>query len=79
MRSVTQFLKVEGHNSLVRDVSSNAIISTNDADYNAFQKKREIDKKNKQLISDQLKTIETLKCEMSEIKSMLSELLKGKQ
>lgn len=79
MRSLTQFLKVEGHNSLVRDVSSNAIISTDDAEYKAFQKKREIEKRNKKAINKQSEDIESLKNEMSEIKGMLIELLKGKQ
>ena len=77
MRSVNKFLKVEGHNALVRDVSSNAIIATNDNEFKAYQKKREIEKRNKQLIEDQLQQIESLKSDVNEIKNMLSQLLKG--
>ena len=77
MRSVNKFLKVEGHNALVRDVSSNAIIATNDNEFKAYQKKREIAKRNKQLIEDQLQQIESLKSDVNEIKNMLSQLLKG--
>lgn len=77
MRSVNKFLKVEGHHALVRDVASNAIISTNDSEFKAYQKRREIEKNNKKLIDDQLHDIEALKSDINEIKSMLSQLIKG--
>lgn len=78
MRSLNnQFAKVEGHNSLVRDVASHAIISTNDAEFSAYAKRREAEKRNKKMMDDQLKEIESLKSDMLEIKQLLSQLIKG--
>lgn len=77
MRSVN-FLKVQGHEGLVRDTSSGAIISTNDSEYNAFKLKRDSELKRQKQIQDQLQEINDLKAEMLEIKQMLSILIKGK-
>lgn len=80
MRSINNvnFLKVQGHEGLVRDVVSGAIISTNDNEYNAFKLKREKELSRQKQIEDQLKEINDLKTEMLEIKQMLSVLIKGK-
>lgn len=67
--------KVEGHTSLVRDMSSHAIISNSDAEYNAYKSRREIEKRRQRIIEDQAKELETIKNEMSEIKQMLSMLI----
>ena len=77
MRSVN-YLKVQGHEGLVRDVSSGAIISTNDNEYNAFKLKRENELKRQKQIEDQVKELNDLKSEMLEIKQMLNILIKGK-
>lgn len=78
MRSLNQFAQVEGHNSLIRDMSSNAIISTNDAEYSTYIKRREAEKKRQKQIADQVEEIECLKTEMLEIKHMLSQLIANK-
>lgn len=77
MRSVN-YLKVQGHEGLVRDVSSGAIISTNDNEYNAYKLKRENELKRQKQIEDQVKELNDLKSEMLEIKQMLNILIKGK-
>lgn len=78
MRSLNnQFAQVEGHASLIRDVTSHAIISTNDAEFSAHQKRREVEKRNKKMMNDQLNEIESLKSDMLEIKQLLSQLIKG--
>ena len=78
MRSLTQFAQVEGHSSLIRDMSSNAIISTNDSEYSTYVKRREAEKKRQKQIADQVEEIECLKTEMLEIKHMLSQLIANK-
>lgn len=78
MRSITQFAQVEGHNSLVRDMSSHAIISTDDAGYNAYKSRREMEKKRQAVIDNQIREIESLKNDMLEIKHMLSQILSAK-
>ena len=78
MRSVNKYAQVEGHASLIRDMSSNAIISTNESEFSAYQKRREAEKKRHQQITDQLYEIESLKNEMLEIKTLLSQLIANK-
>lgn len=78
MRSVTNIAKVEGHNSLVRDMSSNAIISTNDSEFQSYQKRREAEKKRQQMLDNQAQEIENIKQDMSEIKQMLRLLVSNK-
>ena len=73
------FLKVEGHENLIRDSHSGAIISTDDAAFNAYMKKRKEDAKKNQLLKQQAEEIQSLKSDMQEIKEMLNVLLKGKQ
>lgn len=69
---MVKFLKVEGNTSLVRDVSSNAIVNANTNDYEEYMRNREIAlKKNDEL--------NNLKQEVSEIKQMLQMLIKGKE
>ena len=46
-RVIPQFAKVEGHESFVRDMSSHAIVSTNDDEFTAYQRKRFSEKKTK--------------------------------
>jgi hypothetical protein len=73
-----QFVKVQGHDSLIRDVRSNAIISSNDLDYEAYKRSRQNVLKQREMIKTQTEEIQNLKSEMQEIKQMLSTLIKGK-
>jgi len=68
---MTDYYKVEGNDSLVRDVSSKAIINTNVKEYQNYVEKRNMMAKQKQ-------EIDSLKKDMSEIKEMLATLI-GKQ
>lgn len=68
-------VKVVDHSSLARDVSSNAIINMSESDYDSYRRKKEIMKKQKLEIESQVKEIESIKCEINEIKSMLLCLL----
>ena len=58
-------LKVEGEPYLVRDVESNAIINTNKSEYDRFVEK-----------SRQKNRINKIEEELTDIKSLLKELLK---
>ena len=72
---MSEYLKVEGYNNLVRDTKSNAIINT---DRTAFQmaKKRAADaQRQRDEIRNASREINNIKCEMHEIKSMLKTLL----
>ena len=72
---MSRFVKVEGHTSLVRDSSSNAIVNTNVSEYQIYMKR--IRERNRQ--SDELRTackeINNLKSELREIKNLLKEIV----
>lgn len=71
MRSINQFKKVEGHESLVRDMSSHAILSTDDEAYEAYKRSRDVIKRQSQELKE-------VKADIAEIKELLGMLLKGK-
>jgi Tfp pilus assembly protein PilO len=77
MSQHSNIAKVKGHESLVRDMSSNAIIATDDAEYEAYKRRKETIKKQHQMIKDQNIEIQSLKSDMQEIKNMLAQLIRG--
>ena len=76
-----KYLKVKGHDGLVRDTSNGAIINTNTAEYNRYIKqKQNTEKKRSQMeeVSKHSEDINNLKNELQEIKSMILQLLTNK-
>ena len=71
-------LKVEGYKGLERDVNSKAIINTNRSTYESYMKSMENRKKERDQLRDTVREINTLKCEMHEIKSLLIQLMDKK-
>ena len=72
------YLKVEGSDSLVRDVSTHAIINTNSVEYdNYLLRKRNIESQQEELTRN-TNDINTIKQELSEIKELLLLSLKLK-
>lgn len=71
-------LKVEGYKELERDVNSKAIINTNRSSYETYMKSMEQRKKERDQLRDTVREINSLKCEMHEIKSMLMQLMDKK-
>ena len=72
---MSNYLKVEGHENLVRDTGSNAIINKNVNAYEVAKKRAEESQRQRDEIRDTNREINTLKSEMHEIKSMLKTLL----
>ena len=72
---MSEFLKVEGHNNLVRESDSKAIINTDKNAYHQYMKTMEQKRKQKDQLRDAVREINTLKCEMHEIKSLLLQLV----
>ncbi len=75
---MTDYLQVEGHSDLLRDNKSKAIINRN---RNAFENARARAaeaRKQRDEIRNATREINTLKCEMHEIKDMLKTLLDRK-
>ena len=70
------YLKVEGHENLVRDTSSGgAIINTNKNAYEIAKRRAAEAQKQRDEIRGANREINNLKCEMHEIKDMLKTLL----
>ena len=69
-------VKVEGYESLVRDVSSNAIVNTNRSEYQLYMARIKSREKQGDDIRSAVKEINNLKAELREIKSLLQEVIK---
>ena len=72
------YLKVQGHEGLVRDTSSGAIINTNSSDYENYIQARNRAMTREIEISRQAEEINNIKQEVSEIKGLLLQLLANK-
>ena len=69
-------LKVEGHESLVRDLRSNAIVNTSKSEYTIYMNRIRSREQQGDQIRNTIKEINVLKQELFEIKSLLKEVLK---
>ena len=72
---MAEFLKVEGHNDLVRDTNTHAIVNTNRTAYLTAKRRAADAQRQRDEIRGATREINNLKCEMHEIKSMLKTLL----
>ena len=72
------YLKVEGHSDLARDTNSGAIINRNRSAYEMAKKRAADAQRQRDEIRSATREINTLKCEMHEIKDMLKILLDRK-
>ena len=70
-----KYLQVEGHEDLVRDTQSTAIINKNKGAYMLAKKRAESAQRERDAIRNASREINNIKCEMHEIKSMLKTLL----
>ena len=72
---MSEYLKVEGYNNLVRDKKSHAIINTDRSAYQMAKKRAADAQRQRDEIRNASREINNIKCEMHEIKSMLKTLL----
>ena len=73
-----EYLKVDGHRDLVRDTRAGAILNKNKNAYLSYRKRVQEAQKQRDEIRTATREINTLKCEMHEIKDMLKTLLDRK-
>ena len=69
-------IKVEGHDSLARDVTSNAIVNTSKNDYQIYMNRIRSREQQSDEIRNTIKEINVLKQELFEIKNLLKEVIK---
>ena len=72
---MSDYIKVQGHSNLVRDVNSHAIINKDKNAYHLAKRRAEEAQRQRDEIRGATREINNLKCEMHEIKSMLKTLL----
>ena len=71
-------IQVEGHNDLVRDKKSNAIVNTNKSAYLIAKKRADEAQRQRDEIRETTRELNSLKSEMHEIKNMLLKLVEDK-
>lgn len=69
-------LKVIGHENLVRDVKTNAIVNTNKTEYQIYMNRVKSREEQGDQIRNTIKEINILKQELFEIKELLKEVVK---
>jgi hypothetical protein len=67
--------KIEGHPDLIRDMNTNAILNTNQNDYETYLAMSQIKQKEQNKVEDLGRNLDTLKEEINQVKSLLQELL----
>ena len=72
-----EYIKVEGHTSLVRDIKSNAIVNQNVTEFQTYMKRVRDREQQGDQIRSAVKEINTLKTELREIKGLIKELVNG--
>lgn len=75
---MSEYVKVENHPDLARDMNSRAIVNTNMAAYEAAVARSRAAQKQKDELRDAVRDINNLKCEMHEIKTLLLQLVDKK-
>ena len=68
---MSDYIKVQGYNGLVRDTRSNAIVNKDKNAYNIAKRRAEEAQRQRDEIRGATREINNLKCEMHEIKDML--------
>ena len=73
-----EYIKVQGHDGLVRDSSTGAILNTNRGDYDNYMIVKNNVMARETEISRQAEEINNIKQDVSEIKDLLLQLLANK-
>jgi DNA-directed RNA polymerase len=68
-------LKVQDNKDLERDMSSNAIVNTNKSAYEMAKRRAKEAQKERDNLRDVTREVNEIKCEMHDIKKMLTQLL----
>tara|TARA_B100000686_G_scaffold196479_1_gene203360 strand:- start:531 stop:743 length:213 start_codon:yes stop_codon:yes gene_type:complete len=70
-------MKVKGHNDLIRDETSNAILNTNSSEYDNYLSHRAKRKQGTERIDNMENDLKSLKDDINEIKTLLKALSNG--
>jgi hypothetical protein len=70
-----EYLKVQGHSGLVREISSGAIINTNKTEYEEYMERVRLAQEQENLLSQHTAEINNIKNELQDIKHLLLQLI----
>ena len=73
---MSEFIKVDGHSNLIRDVNSNAIVNTNKSEYQLYMQRVKVREKQSDELRGAVKEINNLKKDIREIKELIKEIVK---
>ena len=73
---MSDILKVEGQEHLIRDVKSNAIINTDKTEYSLYMQRIKTRQKHNDKFKSAVREINNLKHELREIKTLIKEIVK---
>lgn len=68
------YIKIEGHSSLVRDSKNNSILNTNMTEYNEYLQRREMNEQESQKIQNIENDLANIRGDIDEIKNLLRSL-----
>jgi len=71
------YIKVKGHDNLIRDPKTNSIINTNMSEYNEYISRRDSKIEDTKKIQNLEKDLDDIRCDLDEIKSLLRNLANG--
>jgi hypothetical protein len=71
------YIKVKGHDHLIRDPKTNSIINTNMSEYKEYISRRDSKIEENQKIQSLKKDLDNIKCDLNEIKCLLRNLTNG--
>jgi hypothetical protein len=71
------FIKVKGHDHLIRDPKTNSIINTNMSEYKEYLSRRDSRLEENQKIQNLEKDLDSIKDDLDEIKFLLRNLTNG--
>ena len=71
------FIKVKGHDHLIRDPKTNSIINTNMSEYKEYLSRRDSKMEENQKIQNLERDLDNIKDDLNEIKNLLRNLSNG--
>jgi hypothetical protein len=71
------YVKVKGHDYLIRDPKTNSIINTNMSEYNEYLSRRDSKLKENQKIQNLERDLDSIRDDLDEIKFLLRSLTNG--
>jgi len=71
------YLKIEGHNELLRDPITNSIVNTDMTEYQQYITRRNVKNEENQKVQNLEEDVASMKEDLNEIKSLLRSLVNG--